>query len=83
MRNQAPSDEESSGMQGHYAIQWQSGYSAMQIVHFKIEAAWNALTPGCITNPNSATDCFPDSSTIQLKHHYCSDFWEIWISLYC
>jgi len=39
MRNQAPSDEESSGMQGRYTIQQQNGYSTMQIVHFKIQVA--------------------------------------------
>lgn len=43
MRNQASSDEESSGMEGHYTIQQQSGYSTMQIVHFKIQVAWNLL----------------------------------------
>lgn len=45
MRNQAPSDEESNGMQEHYTIQQQSGYSTMQIV-FKLPA----LAPGCVTN---------------------------------
>lgn len=39
MRNQAPSVEESSGMQGHYTIQQQSANSTMQIVHFKIRVA--------------------------------------------
>lgn len=70
MRKQVSSDEESYGVQEHYTIQQQTGYSTMQIIHFTIQLL--ALTHGCLTNSN--TDCLPDSSTVQLKDHYCSDF---------